>query len=76
MSIAVILGIIASVLTIIIMWMQGSGNRGKVRIWAEFKGIEAAYRKALAEGNPQMVSQLSKQMQEMRDKYKYLGGSK
>jgi len=74
MSIAVILGIVGSVLTLLIMWFNGSGNREKVRIWAEFKGVEAAYRKALAEGDPQKASLLSKQMQEMRDKHKYLKG--
>lgn len=74
MSIAVILGIVASLLTIVIMWMQGAGNREKERIWDEFNGIEAAYRKALAIGDVTAVSNLSKQMQEMRDKYKYLKG--
>ena len=69
-----ILGIVGSILTIIIMWMNGSGNREKERIWEEFKGIEAAYRKALAVADIDKVNQLSKQMQEMRDKYKYLKG--
>lgn len=74
MSIAVILGIIASLLTIVIMWMNGADMRERERVWAEFRAIEAAYRKALAEADVTAVSNLSKQMQELRDKYKYLKG--
>ena len=73
MSIAVILGIVGSLLTIIIMWMQGSSQRTKRKVWREFKLEEASYRKALAEGDPQLASQIAKKMQEMRDKYKFLG---
>lgn len=73
MSIAAIIGILASVLSIILLWMQGSKDRERKKLWLEFKAIEAAYRRALAEGDPQKASQLSKQMQEMRDKYKFLG---
>lgn len=74
MSVAVILGIVGSLLTIVIMWMQGSGKREKERIWEEFKGVEASYRRALADMDIDKVSYLSKQMQEMRDKYKFLKG--
>ena len=74
MTIAVILGILGSVLSIVLLWMQGSKNREKERMWEEFNAVEAAYRKALATGDVTGVSNLSKQMQEMRDKYKYLRG--
>lgn len=73
MSIGAILAIIGSLLTIIIMWMQGSAQRTKRRVWAEFKLEENAYRRALAEGDPQLASQIAKKMQEMRDRYKFLG---
>ena len=74
MSIAVILGIIGSILTIVIMWMKGADMRERERVWNEFNAIEAAYRKALSIGDVTAVSNLSKQMQELRDKYKYLKG--
>ena len=72
MSITVILGIVGTVLSIVLIWFKGAKKRDKSKVWADFKAIEVLYRKALATGAPRKVSRYSKQMQEMRDKYKFL----
>ena len=73
MSIATIIGIIASALTVLVLWMQGASRRRKEEFWKQLKVLESDYRKALAQGDPQEAAQISKRMQELRDKYKYLG---
>jgi len=42
------------------------------QIWEEFKEKEVQYREALAAGKPRKAAQLGKQLQEMRDKYKFI----
>lgn len=73
MSITAILAIVGSALTVLILWMQGASRRRKEEFWSQLKVLEADYRKALALGDPQEAAQISKRMQELRDKYKYLG---
>lgn len=73
MSIAVILSIIASLATVLVLWMQGASRRRKENIWKEFKFLEDEYRKALAIGDPSTASYVGKQMMELRAKYKFLG---
>jgi uncharacterized membrane protein YgaE (UPF0421/DUF939 family) len=42
------------------------------KVFSQFKEIETQYRQALADGKPQLAAQIAKQMQDMRDQYKFL----
>ena len=68
-----ILGIITTALAIILIWMQTAPGRDKAKVWADFKALEESYREALAKGDVMLVSVIAKRLQDMRDKYKFLG---
>jgi uncharacterized membrane protein YgaE (UPF0421/DUF939 family) len=42
------------------------------KVFAQFKDLEFQYRQALADNKPQLAAQIAKQMQDMRDQYKFL----
>jgi septation ring formation regulator EzrA len=47
-------------------------KREKEQIWKQFNDLEAAYRQALAAGDPVQAAMLDKQMRELRAKHKFL----
>jgi len=47
-------------------------RRERKKVYDDFKELEAQYRKALANKKPQLAAQIAKQMQDMRDEYKFL----
>ena len=47
-------------------------RREREKIWGEFKDLQDQYRKALANKKPRLAAQIGKQMQDMRDEYKFI----
>ena len=47
-------------------------RKERQKIWGEFKALEVQYRKAFADKKPQLAAQIGKQMQDMRDEYKFI----
>ena len=73
-SIAGIMAVFGSILKLLTYFFDPKerDRRRKEKSWKEFRNIEAAYRKALSEGDPQIAAQLHKRMDEMRAKHKFL----
>ena len=75
--IVAVIGLLTAIVPLFLYYFNSAARkrRAKERIWEEFKAIEAAYREALAVGDPVKAANLAKQMQEMRAKYEFLGES-
>ena len=45
----------------------------RLEAWNKFQDLQKQYRQALAENKPQLAAQIAKEMQDLRDKYKFVG---
>jgi hypothetical protein len=47
-------------------------RKEREKVFNQFKELETQYRQALADKKPQVAARIAKQMQDMRDKFKFL----
>lgn len=74
MNFLAIIEIIKNVSSILAYFFDPSVRRRRERqaVWDEFKKLQDDYRTALADGEPDKASVIGKQMEEAREKHRFL----
>ena len=67
-----VLGIIASLAAILLLWFRQAADRKKAEIYKQLETLEQQYRKAMCDKDPVLAAKISMEMSHLREKYTFL----